>query len=108
MAVSIRTKRHYTIAKSKLATDLLEGATVQEWSLDGSGKDGNIDARLADTNTPDTPVTGVTRVVENHRIIPFTEVYQEYFTSIQASQFNRATVAFNATHLVISLNLEEG
>lgn len=104
MAVVLtRTKRNYSIPKATIATQFLGGASVTAWDVEGR----YVKARLADTNTPNNPVAGITRIVENYTLIPFQDIYQQYFTSIPGPEFTAATVSFTTNDMVIALNREE-
>lgn len=103
MAVTTRTKRNYNLPKDMVRTQFLASATVNAWDIEGRF----IRARLADTVTPNNPVAGISRQVENYRLVPFADIYNQWFTSIPQAEFGTATVSFTVTDIVISLNREE-
>lgn len=103
MAVTNRTLRNYSVPKDSIRATFLANAVVNAWSVDGRF----IKARLADTVNANNPGAPITRIIENYRLIPFADVYNQWFTAIPASDFNTATVGFTATDVLIAINREE-
>lgn len=57
---------------------------------------------------PNNPINNITRRDERWIIIPWTEIYTAFFTSISQSAFDRLTLSFTGTQIFFNLNLEEG
>ena len=97
-----RTTRYYKVPQSVAATAL--GLTsIDTWSWDGD----NIVVKHPDTETPNNPLANITKVTENYSIVPWNQIYTQFFSSIPADKFKRMSVTFDTVDIIVNLNLEE-
>jgi hypothetical protein len=106
MSNIIRTVDSAAILKTKIITDFSLATPIIAWSSEGSGKNFNLITRRPDQTFANTPVAGVTTVRQRYTLVPGIDVYNQYFISIPANQFLRATVSFAANTVFVNLNME--